>query len=236
MSVVDSISPMQEAWKESRLVLNDAVAAPMGEAASSLEGTILTIAGIAIFVLILLCSKRLAQGLMSSLNVLFTKKQKDDLFLDKYTYGSVIISYLICIPLLVFILSRLGVWKYNFLVMLAVMLGYNILKTLFFRCLAWLSSDKETIISVEKVYLCMVVISTVAMLLPFGLFLLITQMSSLFAGIICAGLFLICLIAFFIRSFQMIISSGFSLFFWFLYLCTLEILPICLVFKGFVVI
>lgn len=234
MAIEETISPIQEAWTDSYLVLNGVVA-PARNGASG-EDLVLSVCGVLLLLIFLFFYKREIQALSVSFESLFLKKAEKDFFLDRFTLSSIVITFLIAIPLFTFMTSREDIWNKNFLFMLMVIIAYNIVKELIFKILAWVSGKREAIMSLERMSLCGTIMITVLMLIPFGLSFLFPPMKGTVCGWIFAGIALICLIFYYVRGYQIIISSGFSHFLWFLYLCALELLPVCLVFKGFVAI
>lgn len=112
----------------------------------------------------------------------------------------------------------------RFAVILALTGAYLLFRRIFFSLLSWVNSNGIFMV-VNKIsysYLVLWILFALAGLILNTVFLHLDF--SLIALYLMAGAFLTFML-YFIRGYQLIVANGFSQFFYILYLCTLEILP-----------
>ena len=113
----------------------------------------------------------------------------------------------------------------NFLLTLAVAGGYLLFKLIFLAVLDWVnrSSVFKTLFKAGHTYVIWGILLAAAGFLVYTVFpVLPAGFLRLYAAVCACTAFLLYLI----RGYQLIIANRFSHFFWILYLCTLEVLPI----------
>ncbi len=225
MFVQDTLNTIDEAWKGSFLVLGDVSASGSVDAPAY---TFMSICVIILLFLFLIFFKRVVIAVQSSFLVLVKRKDYIAVFDDKYSLSSIIITFSIAVPTLAFVLynnEMSGTGYFNTLLLLA---GYFVVKHILYMITGWMSNQKETFLILEKTGFCaFIVITTLSMVtLPVSYFF--SGIHHNFDNIFVAGVSAIIILMYFVKGYKIFISSIFSHFFWFLYLCTLELLPLCL--------
>lgn len=240
MSFLQLISPVDSAWGGSRLVLDGYVSESALSHHSVPLAASITIA--ALVVLFILLYRRVTTAIVSS-GVVLAKKKGFHLFEDKYTVASIRLAITISFVLIPLILSLFGLGNpiiersdldeetSLYLSLLIYMVGFFLFKGLLLRIIGWITNKKGVTHIIEYLGFSSVICFGV-MLLIFSLFTYIIPSISesgvfIYLAIIGGLTFLLTLI----RGFQIFLASGYSLYFWFLYLCALELMPIGIVVK-----
>lgn len=132
------------------------------------------------------------------------------------------------VPIYAFSLWKVGFgasYWHAFLAVVAVL----VFRKLVYLLMSWLSSQGEAFGNLEKLSYGTAIPMMLLSMLSLPLLQLIPDFPMRVVRIYFIVLFVSSLIVYVRRSFDIISSTGFSSFFWVLYLCTLEILPICVV-------
>ena len=157
---------------------------------------------------------------------LFNRLALEDTLANKNLTYAINNTAILCMPLLALALYFLNVSQLNFIFILAAMAGFVLLHIGLFLLAGWLKRCPEmmrTLQICDRIYV--IVFTTVALLvllagrLPFDL-------SAKASAIILAVTLFLLFILLSIRSFKIFKENSCSILFWFLYLCTLEILPL----------
>jgi len=164
---------------------------------------------------------------------LFFPSRAREMMEDSYFKRSCVISFLISIPLFAFCLTTCGISNLNFA-------DTTLLLVILFA-VRWLSDfllstfDNNYKILEETRYSNFTFVLITLFTIPALIYTLVTGISnSLIAQIWVGSVTVIFVIARYFTLLQKIFSLKFSLFFTFLYLCGLKILPIAVVVKVFV--
>ena len=147
---------------------------------------------------------------------------------NKYLCNCIILMFLLTVPFYAMALRMSGLGN-GYMWVLGILAGMLLLRKVLLALLGWLSGSQATLREVEKMSYGIFIIVALASFLPAPVLLLFPPKVLSFYRIYLAIIALIGYSVYVKRSLQLISSSGFSCFFWVLYLCTLEILPVCVV-------
>lgn len=215
---------MTEIWPGSRLSLG-------GEAVSGAPGTGATDPFVLAFLLlsallVLVMFGRLTAAVRGSATFLRSSYATVETLENKYLYDSISSMFLLFLPFYAAAVrfARVGdsYWQ-TFLVLCALVL----LRKAAMALLAWLKGSAAAFHLAERLGYGVFILVALASILPVPV-LLITPFQYLSAfRIYLAIIALVGYAIYAARSFSLIYSTGFSSYYWVLYLCTLEILPVC---------
>jgi hypothetical protein len=226
MNIQDTIRRIEECWPGSRLSL---MAEPYSTPIQPLESDMtLSIVVASLLVIFIIFNRRVINATFCSFLVLTDKRKIREVFNENYNNVSIRVTFLICLPLLSFILCRAGVAIHGFLLTLAALVVFFIFKQLSFLAMSWLWGKKETVQTVYRLHFAaMIMVTLTSILVPITL-RIIPDMGHI-AVLVCLGLiFIVWYLLYLIKCIGIFISSGFSHFLGFLYLCGLELLPVIL--------
>lgn len=217
---------MTEIWPGSRLSLSgDWVAGAFGT--GSPDPFVLAFL-LAVALAVLLLYNRLVAAVSGASAFFRSEYATSETLGNNYLCGSIGMMFLLLVPFYAVALRRAALGHGYWQVLAAVCVLFLLRKALL-SLMAWLHGDKASLRPVERVGYGVFVLVALASLLPVPLI-------STFSSNVLIGyriyLIIIALagyILYAVRSFPLILSTGFSSFFWVLYLCTLEILPVCVV-------
>lgn len=148
---------------------------------------------------------------------------------NTYVVDSVRLVFLLLLPFYAMTLVVTGVSSAGYFVTLAALAALWLLRKLVYWLLGWLGSRPGEIRSLERLGYGVAVL---AMLLSMLSAILVWLVPACPGILLWAWLGILAVTAFLfyaVKGYSLIFSSGFSRFFWVLYLCGLEILPICVV-------
>lgn len=169
-------------------------------------------------------------AIVISWKALFNRLALEDTLANKNLTYAINNTAIICLPLLALSLYFLNISQLNFVFILAALACFVLLHIGCFVLAGWLKRCPEmmrTLQICDRIYI--IVFTSVALLvllagrLPFDL-------STSSSTIILAVTLFLMFILLSIRSFKIFKENNCSILFWFLYLCTLEILPLVLLF------
>jgi len=182
---------------------------------------------IAVSVILLVMYQQAYTALTVSAQMLFSSNRAKEYLDDTFCVRSIVVTFFLSLPFLAltFVQSGLSARSYwAVLLFILLFLGYRHLALSVVR---WLGGKREVIWNVEKFSCSAFLVMTLMMCLVLMTLPVIRQFGDLLLKIIFATMALITLLAYFIGSFKIIVRSGFSGFFWILYLCVFELLPLC---------
>ena len=113
----------------------------------------------------------------------------------------------------------------NFLLILLFFAFYFLMRYAMFAMLDWVNR-RRFFKYLARVYYTHATVAAVLLIVGFALEMLCGDFANSFIKIYLVCALFIPTVIYFVRGNQIIISNGFSHFFWILYLCTLEILPL----------
>ncbi len=231
-------APITEAWPESRIAFND-MAADRAIEVLSLADTVSNVCiVIGLIALFLFAFGRIADGLYAVAVSIFDYKRllsiehQANLYISRNT----LLLFSIIVSSFIFanynshssLLDNHFSIGINFLLCLASVAVYFTLRYALFRILGW--TNRCSIFKyLNRLYYTYSIMGIVLITLIFLVYMVFPSIPA--SGIIAciATVAAVTLCAYFIRGYQIIISNGFSHFFWILYLCTLEILPLLVI-------
>ncbi len=226
MNIQDTIRAIGDCWPGSHLSL---AAEPYAAPIQHIEGDItLTVIVASLLLLLIIFNRRVIHGIFCSFSVLTDKRKIREVFNEHYNNVSIRVTFLICLPLLSFIICRSGVAKYGFLLTLAAFVAYFLFKQLSFLIIAWLWGQKEAVQTIYRLNFAATIMVALTSL-PVPVILRFMPDMAHITVLICLGaIFLVWYLIYLVKSVAIFISSGFSHFLGFLYLCGLELLPVIL--------
>jgi hypothetical protein len=238
LQIEQKLAPIELAWPGCRKVTNELIEDNMSGYLSVADNltNIVIVSGIIVFFII--AFSRIITGTKEIFMAAFTNKKllKIEKEINMRTNRNTLLLF--SIILLSFVvanhsetlnyLSRLpGIWM-KFLIILAIVPAYLILKYLFFCTMTWINGKLvfKVLLGINSTFLTFILVGDIFGCIVYAVIPSI-ELNYLLIYILCCTA--IGTVVFFIRGYQLIISNGFSHFFWILYLCTLELLPIAIV-------
>ena len=226
MNVRDTIQGISDCWQGSRLSL---VAEPHSMPIRPPESDILLSLVVAsLLVLFIIFNRRVINAVFCSFSVLTNKRRIREIFNENYNNVSIRVTFLICLPLLSFILYRTGVAAYGFLITLAALAVFFLFKQISFLIMSWLWGRKEVVHTVSRLNYATVIMVTLTSIPVAVMLRIIPDVGYMVVLITLGVIFIVWYLLYLIKSVEIFISSGFSHFLGFLYLCGLELLPVIL--------
>ncbi len=229
MFPLDVIHPVEEAWRGSVLPLAHHTGGfePLAFSGRN-DGVIIMLLAIAFLAIVLF--RRVAATLAGSFILLFSDARKDDVLKDNSRNVTAFLITVLLIPVYSYILTVTGVSTHDVWMTLVVLVSLFVFRALLFLVLSVSEGGgfvSEMRSDSDSTFILLMTLSLPAYI-PVAVFHSAGQgFSAVYLAIVAA----VCIAVYLIKCFRRIISSRFSLFFCFLYLCTLEILPIAVVVK-----
>ncbi|MFA5324564.1 MAG: DUF4271 domain-containing protein [Bacteroidales bacterium] len=221
--IQDTLKSIQEGWVGSTLVLND-VNASSEQIASSQSISIVIIILLTLF---LVFFRRECISILHSFVSLFKYREIFDIEENQYLSSSRNVTTIISIPTVALVFIKQGIVGLNYWYFLGILAAFIIVRMGLFRIFNWATGGKGNFLLVEKCcYNYFIVFMCFSLLSPVILYLF-PEINPVIIDYYLIIIFSIITIIYFLRGYQIIISSGLSHFLWFLYLCTLELLPFC---------
>jgi len=165
----------------------------------------------------------------SSMTIFRSKTRMKELLRDNYRKRNVTLVLLIMVPYYVLLLTSTGISNYNYWQTFGILIVFFVFRIILTKIVVWLTGKTEVVNNVYKlsqvVFLLIVVFSLFLFLFKEFIPSFPQNLSVIYLSLVSVLLLMI----FFVNERDIFLNSGFSHFFWFLYLCALEILPICVV-------
>lgn len=178
---------------------------------------------------LLLFYNRLLSALKGSAACFHGLHSTQEMLGNNYVCDSVRIIFFLLQPFYALTLCMTGLSSVDFAWTLVALLGLVLLRKLVFLLVGWLSSRMGAFRAQERTGIALSVLGMLAsMLAALAAWLAPDAPRWLlwgWLGLVAA----VCAFFYVRRGNYFILSTGFSVFFWVLYLCTLEFLPICVV-------
>lgn len=165
-------------------------------------------------------------SILISYRSLFNTLALDDTLANKNLTYAINNTALLCLPVLALTLYFMNVAQLNFIFILLLLAAFTLVHLGLFLLTGWLKRCPEmmrTLSICDRIYL--IVFTTMALVLM-AIFRLFGGVSASVGGATLAVIVFLLFILLSIRSFKIFKENNCSILFWFLYLCTLEILPI----------
>lgn len=215
-----------EVWPGSRLSLaGDTVTEALGTGAPDpfVLGFLLVMS-----LLLILLFGRLMAAVAGGVSFVRSAYSTSETLDSKYLCDSIFMMYLVVIPFYAVALRVSGLGG-GYMWVLGAVGVLLLLRKAVYALLGWLSGRQAVIRNVEKVSCGIFILVALLSFLPVPALLLFPPEMRETYRIYLLIILLIGCFFYAKRSLELISSSGFSSFFWVLYLCTLEILPVCVV-------
>ena len=180
-------------------------------------------------VALLLLFNRLLAAVRGSVSCLHGMNGTTEMLGNGYICDSARMMFLLLIPFYALTFVVTGLSSVGYLWTLAAFLGLWLFRKLVYRTVGWLGSRPSALRAVERTGYAFGVL---AILLSCLIAVLVWLIPATPRWVSWGWVGLVAVVAFLFyvrRSFSLIFSAGFSPFFWVLYLCGLEFLPICVV-------
>lgn len=214
-------------WQGSRLSLTGYVGTAVEQQPVEVSLFLAVFAFIAI-----LMHGRLFRGWEYSIGMLFNSIRRREIFKNEERKECIRLSCIFSAIIYSAILSFGEVSPGPLWNSLAVLLALALFRDLTYSTFAWLSGKKKEISEMRTTSVSAFSLIFIASL-PVALFSIFNLESVRWAVLLYLGAGLVFFFTFYLKSaIKILISAGFSLFFSILYLCTLEILPICVAVKA----
>lgn len=188
-------------------------------------------------VLLFLCVilfNRIVMGIKSSSDMFGSEVRMSETLRSNFRCSSMIITYVLIIPFYAVFFSLSGISLLDFWKVLVIVSGYFIFRYVVQSGIKIINGSSDTLDKVEK-------LGFASFIIIGALYLVILIFMRFFPGmpeIVCRGycivVFVLVMSCYLLRERKFFLGSRFSHFFWFLYLCAFEILPICVVVKALV--
>ena len=180
-------------------------------------------------VAVLLCFNRLLTALQGFVACLHGLNGTHEMLGNAYVCDSVRMLFLLLLPFLALVLVVTGISAFGYFWTLAALFGLWLFRKLVYLTVGWLTSRPHAVRSVERTGYAfavpMILLASLAAVLVWLVPDTPRWLSWGWVGLVAV----VAYVLYVRRSFSLILTAGFSPFFWVLYLCGLEILPFCVV-------
>ena len=214
----------QDCWQASRLMTVAGENFPSAVVESHPALTTYALLACLLYFLIFVENSFIA--ILISYRSMFNKLALEDTLANKNLTYAINNTALLCLPTLALALYFLNFSPLNFVFIIALLAVYAVLHFCLLCLAGWLKYCSEMMRTLEicdRIYL--IVFTTVSLLV-----LLVTRFTGDIGTeairMLMTGLFLVLFIVLSVRSFKIFRENNYSILFWFLYLCTLEVLPL----------
>lgn len=180
-------------------------------------------------VLLLLVFDRLLAALRAGVACFKSLYSTQEMLGNNYLCSSVRLAYFLLLPFFSETLLLSDVSMQNFFLTLGLLLALALFRWLSCRAMGWLGGGKAVFSSIERVAeaLSVLVMAASSVVLVTGWLWPESPRWILWSALL--GFALVAFVIYVWRGTALIMQNQFSLFFWVLYLCALEFLPICVV-------
>lgn len=153
---------------------------------------------------------------------------------SNFRCSSMIITYVLIIPFYAVFFSLSGISLLDFWKVLVIVSGYFIFRYVVQSGIKIINGSSDTLDKVEKLgFASFIIIGALYLVI-----LIFMRFFPCMPEIVCRGYCIVVFVpvmsCYLLRERKFFLGSRFSHFFWFLYLCAFEILPICVVVKALV--
>ncbi|MBQ0124586.1 MAG: DUF4271 domain-containing protein [Bacteroidales bacterium] len=214
-----------EPWEGSMLVLKNVTGTTV--AVQSLSDKILILCVVLCLAVLVFFFKIYMEGVISSAQTCMSYNRASETFNNKRAINSMYLAFVLSVPFYALAISRSGVSAMKEWWVLVTISLFFIFRHLAYVTAGWLTAKKEPFKVLENTATgCFVLIMSLS-ILALAAVELFPSIDRNRVAIYLATVYGIGILVYFARSFKIFGLSGFSIIFWFLYLCSLEILPMC---------
>ena len=215
----------QTPWEGSGLVLQSA--SGQGSPVMPQHDVLLLMFLIVSVALVIACYRSYAEGLAGAFRVCSGYNRALEVFNDRSMMKSVNVAFFLTIPFFAYTCCKVGVSSLNFWYVLLVVVSFFLLRHVIYAVTAWLTGRDEPFQLLERTSLGCSLLPMAFSVPALVVFRIFPTVPEAVFGIYIAALCVFGAVVYFVRSYKIFTLSRFSSFFWFLYLCSLEILPMC---------
>ena len=184
---------------------------------------------LAVGVALLLCYNRLLSALHGSAACFHGDHSTQEMLGNNYVCDSVRITFLFLLPFYALTLSLTGCSRLGYFWTLVALLALFLLRKAVYWMMGWLSSRQGAFRALEKTGLALFVLGMLVSTLAALAVWLVPSTPSIALWVWILAVVAVCVFFYIRRGSSIVLSTSFSVFFWVLYLCSLEFLPICVV-------
>ncbi len=234
LSASTSVLPAQNAWPESYIAIDNIIEHSAGNSMPFIDNIANLCISAVIIILFLFAFSRILEGIYAVALSVFNAKRLLAIERQANLFGSRNILLLFSIIVSVFIFINYNNTKIllndnyplgvRFLTILTLILLYFGIRYTTFKILDWVNR-KRVFKYVNRFYYTHAILGVLLISSGFVFNIIVPAIPQIWISTYIICVVSLTLILYFIRGYQIIISNGFSHFFWILYLCTLEILP-----------
>lgn len=174
--------------------------------------------------------RTVAMSVAGSVIAVFSENRREEIYNDASYTGLALLTTVLLIPIYTFVLFQTKASELDYWGILAIIASLFLYRALMFFTMAWTSGDKG-VYDIKKFSDSAFIIMMITAIPICLISLLFKDMAPQAARIYLLITAAICLIPYLFSATKKIISLRFSRFFAFLYLCTLEFLPVAVVVK-----
>ncbi|MBQ0025422.1 MAG: DUF4271 domain-containing protein [Bacteroidales bacterium] len=176
--------------------------------------------------LALIFFSRMLSGFVSAWGLLFVPNHEKEVVSNKYKTTSLILTFFFTVPLSAFSFSVIFLQHADYWLVLSVMAGFILFRQTATAVLSWIACNKDFYTAMKYAGGSTVIVIALFSVVVTILYMAFPSLTvNFFVTVFFAGA-LISLSAYWIKSIKIFMNSDFSIVLWFLYLCSLEILPL----------
>lgn len=218
------LQTLDEAWPGSEKLA--AYAGQLASAPQPVYDWVMTVVMLALLVYCIIFFNRLALALSISIKTFFSGSEKlQDICENQTLLSSVNVAALICLPVLVLLLYVRGWTAMSPVGMCIALLAFLLMRAALFEFVSWYKGEKGIFDTIRNAGRVTVVVATLLSLPAFIAPVLFGAAAGGFARIWFTCAFALCFVLYCLKACKYLLEADFSIFFCFLYLCTLEFLP-----------
>lgn len=229
------ISSIEKLWPESYNVL-ETITSGTGDVVLSFTDTVTNFGIVGLIIgFFLFAFGRIADGLEIVIFSLFNYKELIKIEGQTNLFMSRNILLMFSLLVLAFMFSNSGLLYYmnghklpvgvTFVLTLAIFAAYFLVRQIAFSILGWVNR-RPLFKEISRIYYTHLTAAAVFSIVGLALYMIFPHTGKALLSYYLYPLLSLIFVIYFMRCYKIIISNGFSNFFWILYLCTLEILPL----------
>lgn len=221
-----------ECWKGSSLIVDNAADFPTVVFESTPAIVSYVILATLIYFIFFIGSITISEAI--SFGSLFNAARLSDTVNNKNLVNAVRYTAIFCIPVLALVIYRENLSPMNFLFILLALVGFILVRSCLFALVGWMKHCTEMLKTVSMNIRMHLIVFTTLAALSLVISSLVPSVPVRAIGWYVAVIGAICFILCNIRNAKIFLEENYSLLFWFLYLCTLEILPVGLLISALI--
>ncbi len=221
-----------ECWKGSSLIVENAADIPTVMFESTPAVVSYVILATLIYFIFFIGSITISEAI--SFGSIFNAAGLSDTMQNKNLINAVSYTAIFCIPVLALVIYQENLSPMNFLFILLALAAFLVLRSCLFGLTGWMKNCTEMLRKVSMNIRMHLIVFTTLAALSLVISYLVPSVSVRVVGWYVAAVGAICFILCNARNAKIFLEENYSLLFWFLYLCTLEILPLGLLISALI--